>query len=150
MINEMQSTLIDGILDFENAGEVIKCLVKEYAGKNPADITSLMKLNNDLMIVHTKNLEQLNNEARHSLSWQVCNTYWIKKNYEVKNNEDFVVAIHACKTLFPEGNASYASQLEKKYFDSMVAYLKNNLSEYLDSDWAKTQGLNSYIKLVTQ
>jgi hypothetical protein len=149
MITEKQYTLIDSVLAFENAGEVVKCLVKEYAEKNPTEILSLIKLNNDLITVHTKHLEQLNNEALHALQWSVCNTYFLKKKFEVSRNEDFVIAITACKALFPEGKVSYASQLEQQYFNSMVAYLKSHLSEYLDSDWAEMYGCNSYIKLIT-
>lgn len=150
MINELERRIIDNILTFENVGEIVASLVKRYAEKKPDEITGLIRLNNDLLATHTKHLEQLHNQALHSLQWQVCNIYFIKKNFEVNNNEDFVVAILTCKTLFPEGDVSYGSELEKKYFDSMVSYLKDNLSEYLDSDWANMQGLNSYIKLIAQ
>jgi hypothetical protein len=149
MINEMQSTLLDTILVFENVGEFVTCLVKDYASQNPTEISNLIKLNNDLMIEHTKHLERLNSEAEHALRWQVCNTYFLKKNFEVASNEDFIIALTACEVLFPDGDIFYGSQLEKKYFQSMLAYLKTNLTEYLDSDWATMYNHNKYIKLIT-
>jgi len=144
MINQMQEALIEGILDFDNAQEVILTALKRHSQKNPDEIINVLNAMNLLVANNIRHNQEINQASNNALSYSIA---MIGKQ-TVNNNLDFVTAINNCKILCPDGNTSGNSPAVIKYFKSMLEYLKQHESEYLDSDWSVTFDHNKYLHTI--
>lgn len=150
MITETQSQVMDCILSLENVDEFIGHMIVEFAKGKPEKIPALIKMNNDLIAETSRKLEAEKVKAQYALTLEVYDIVYKrgKKKFKINNDLEFITAIHACRSLYPDGDIQHESELGKIYFNAMLGYLKEHLSEYLDDDWSKLYGFNDYIKMI--
>ena len=143
MINQMQESLIESMLDFYNAQEVILTALKRHSRKNPDEIINVLNAMNMLVADNIRINQEQNSKIENSLSFTITS---LPKN--IKTEFEFITALSNCEILCPDGNTEGNSPAVKKYFASMLEYLKTHEKEYLDSDWAKHNGHNGYLHTI--
>ena len=148
MRTEKQEKLIQNIIDDPDAEGLIVESLMRYIKQNPHRIIGIQQTIISLTTIVLKKMENQINTSREGLRYAIGEFYWKNKNYAVKNNASFVVAVRICKELFPNGDTTYTSEYEKKYFTSMLVYLRDNRDEYVDSSWAISYNYNNYFKMI--
>jgi len=143
MINQTQELVIKGILNFDNAQEVILTALKRHSQKNPGEIVNILNAMNMLVAENIRINQDKNDKCENALSYTITS---LSKN--IKNEFEFVNALSNCEILCPDGNTEGNSPAVKNYFASMLEYLKIHEKEYLDSDWAIGFGHNKYLHMI--
>ena len=148
MFTEKQEELIQNITNDSKAGELIVESLMRHVEKNPHKIIGMQQTIISLTTILLKKMENQINVSHEGLRYAIGEFYWKNKNYIVKNNASFVVAVKICKELFPDGDISFGNGYEKRYFNSMLIYLQEHRNEYVDSDWATLYNYNSYFEMI--
>jgi len=144
MITQMQESLVEGLLQFDNAQEVILTALKRHSKNNPAEIINVLNAMNMLVADNIRINQEQVNDTENALAYSVS----LLSNKKIKNNIEFVTALDACKILVPNAETKYQSESVINYYESMLEYLKEHESEYLDSDWAISFNHNKYLHTI--
>lgn len=145
MLSSEELNLIFTLMNKENFLEIVREVNSTFGQLHPDKIEELLTINNSLISAKVKSLNNDNCRKEQAIHWVVCDLA-TKKNFAINNNGSFIVALNACKELFPNAKKEHGSEASNKYFDAMKEYFLSHKEEYLDSDWAITYGHNNYLK----
>lgn len=141
------------ILSREDAGDIIKCLIHQYADQSfehstdiadycAAAVKSLTKRHIDLMQKTYTALEQCMNQY----------VFETMNDHTMTGNILFSSMVPVCMVMFPDGTCQGGtySAIQRQYFQKFVSMLKNPyfFDEGRDRAWAESFGYLAYLRKV--
>lgn len=146
MLTLHEKSLLDEIVEWNDAEEAVRYLIESFAGKGYSNALHILGLIQDVGQVVVKKATERENDF-HQAAW------WLIAQREMKPDSSgilFSTMLPVCKAMFPNGNADRCSEVQKRYFQKFVDMLrdKKQFSWDRDKTWADTNGYTEYIRNV--
>lgn len=142
MITRQQFEAIKFLVNCKNIAEITTVLLRALSEERPDAVPDVVGLIGDMTKSMAKSQKKTLDHVKHVFEYAVgCQS-------EIKDEHEFIIALEACKILFPDGVTINASPAARKYYDNMLAYLKADLSRFQETEWAEPD-TEAYIKKIT-
>lgn len=146
MLLPQEESILDEILNWQDADEAVLYLIRNFAKNSTANAQLLLS---EIPAIAEAMLTRIAERA--SLYSQA--SYWLMCQREMEPDKSgmfFASMLPVCMARFPAGNSDGCCKAEKDYFDLFLTLFQDTkqFSWEKDKGWADTHGYTDYLRMV--
>ena len=146
MLLPQEESVLDEILNWQDADEAVMYLIRNFAKNSTANAQLLLS-------EIPKIAEAMLNRITEIASLHSQASYWLMCQREMEPDKSgmfFASMLPVCMARFPSGNSEGCCKAEKDYFDLFLTLFrdKKQFSWEKDKGWADMHGYTDYLRIV--